>query len=213
MNDDTQALLRVQGLDFAYPGQPLLRGWSARIAPGATLVQGDEGSGKTTLLRLLAGQLPADAGHLVLGGQALAAAPAAYRAQVFWQDPRCSALDAWTVRAWLQAQAPSHAGWDAQALAQHLQGFALQEHLDKTFHMLSTGSRRKVLMAAALASGALLTLIDEPVAGLDRPSVQYLQQALALPAHAQRALVVAHYEALPGVPWAQTLALPPAPAG
>ncbi len=44
----------------------------------------------------------------------------------------------------------------------------------KPFHALSTGTRRKVCMAAALASGAPLTLIDDPIAGLDKPSVTYL---------------------------------------
>ena len=63
--------------------------------------------------------------------------------------------------------------------------------------------------AGALASGAALTLIDEPVAGLDKPSVQYLQQALAAVATQQdRAVVVAHYDALVGVPWQATIALP-----
>ncbi len=210
-----QALLCVEGLDFSFPGQPLWRGWSAQLRPGAVLVLGGESCGKTTLLRLLAGDLPAQAGALVLAGRAMSAAPAAYRAQVFWQDPRASGLDAQTVRGWLQGQATQYAAWDAQALEQHLQGFALHEHLDKTFHMLSTGSRRKVLMAAALASGALLTLIDEPVAGLDKASVRYLAEAIvavcAMPC--QRAVVVAHYEALPGVPWGQVLTLEPPPAG
>ena len=75
--------------------------------------------------------------------------------------------------------------------------------------MLSTGTRRKLLMAAALASGAQLTLIDEPVAGLDRASIRYLCQALADTAQApDRALVVAHYEALDGVPWRAVIELP-----
>ena len=66
-------------------------------------------------------------------------------------------------------------------------------------------------MAAALASGAALTLIDEPIAGLDRPSIAYLQQALASAAQSSAppsAIVVAHYEALDGVPWQQVLELP-----
>ena len=61
---------------------------------------------------------------------------------------------------------------------------------------------RKVLMAGALASGAPLTLIDEPVAGLDKPSIQYLARALtSVAAQPGRLVVVAHYETLAGVPW------------
>lgn len=208
--DDTTALWQVEGLHFAYPQRPLFADWSARLGTGATLVLGGESSGKTTLLRLMAGALPADGGRLVLRGTVLADAPVAYRQQVFWEDPRSDAIDPLTVRAWLQSLPALHPAWDAQALAAHVAGFGLEPHLDKGFYMLSTGSRRKALMAAALASGAALTLIDEPVGGLDRPSVLYLQQALARHAHQPRALVVAHYEALPGVPWAQVLELPEA---
>ena len=96
------------------------------------------------------------------------------------------------------------------AMAELVEGFELAPHLAKPLYMLSTGSKRKVLMAAALASGAPLTLIDEPVAGLDHGSVRYLCQALAATSAAQpgRAIVVAHYEALAGVPWRDVIELP-----
>lgn len=209
MNEET-TVLQVQGLGFSHPQQPVFAGWSARVGPGATLVQGGESSGKTTLLRLLAGALAPAQGQLVLNGTALVQAPEAYRRQVFWMDPRSDALDALTVRAWLQTLPAQHAAWDAAALAAHVQGWGLEEHLDKGFYMLSTGSKRKVLMAAALASGAPLTLIDEPVAGLDHGSVRYLCQALAATSAAQpgRAIVVAHYEPLAGVPWRAVIELP-----
>ena len=65
-------------------------------------------------------------------------------------------------------------------------------------------------MAAALASQAPLTLIDEPIAGLDKPSIAYLAQALGCSSRGgERAVVVAHYATLPGVQWAQVLELPP----
>ena len=79
----------------------------------------------------------------------------------------------------------------------------MAEHWAKPFQALSTGTRRKVCMAAALASGGPLTLIDDPIAGLDKPSVTYLAQALNSCAdQPERAVVVAHYAPLPGVRWA-----------
>ena len=207
--DVQTALLQVKDLCFGYPERPLWQHCSAHIGPGATLVLGDDGSGKSTLLHLLAGALPADAGTLTLAGIALQDDAAAYRQQVFWQDPHSPALDSCGVQQWWDSLPAQYPQWSASALAAHVQGFALQPHVDKTLHQLSAGTRRKVLMAAALASGAPLTLIDEPVAGLDRASVQYLlQQALAQAAgQPGRAIVVAHYEVLEGVPWTQVLAL------
>ena len=66
-------------------------------------------------------------------------------------------------------------------------------------------------MAGALASNAPLTLIDEPVGGLDKPSVSYLAHALAQVADqavgAGRVVLIAHYDGLPGVPWGTVVEL------
>jgi len=212
--DKVTPVLQVQGLCFAYPHHTLFKDWSVCLRSGATLVQGGDGSGKTTLLRLLAGELAAEHGALILAGTVLTSAPEAYRRQVFWQDPRSDGLHALSARTWFESLPAHHGAWDAQALQAHVQGFDLQPHLDKPLYQLSTGSRRKVLMAAGLASGAALTLIDEPVSGLDRPSWAYLEQALAVAAaqatQAGRAIVVAHYEAWAAVPWVDRIVLPDA---
>lgn len=204
--------LQVQGLSFAYPHCALFDNFHATLSPGLTLVCGDESCGKTTLLRLLAGELEPQAGRLVLAGLDRRTDPGAYRAQVFWADPRSDALNDLTVHEWFARLPRQHAAWNAAALQAHIAGFLLQPHLDKPLHALSAGSRRKALMAAALASGALLTLIDEPIAGLDKPSVAYLAQALARrAAQPDCMVVVAHHEALAGVPWGQVVHLPGCP--
>jgi ABC-type nitrate/sulfonate/bicarbonate transport system ATPase subunit len=59
-----------------------------------------------------------------------------------------------------------------------IEGFGLQQHLVKPLYMLSTGSRRKVWLSAALAAGAPLTLIDQPFAALDAPSIRFLTEQL-----------------------------------
>ena len=89
-----------------------------------------------------------------------------------------------------------------------MQALDLTLHLEKPLYMLSTGSKRKVWLAAALASGAALTLLDEPFAALDRSSIRSVLDLLREAAsHRQRAWVVADYEAPPGVPLAQHIDL------
>lgn len=204
------ALLHIDHLHFSYPQRALFQHWSARIPAGVGLVRGGDGSGKTTLLRLLAGELAPQQGALVLAGTALASTPEAYRAQVFWHDPRSDALHPISARDWWATLPARYSDWQVSALAGHVQGLGLQAHLDKPMYQLSSGSQRKVILAAGLASGAALTLIDEPLAGLDRSSIVYLQHTLASLAAAPggRVLLLAHYEAWPGVPWAVVLDLP-----
>lgn len=202
-------VLQVDGLRFAYPECGVLDQWSMALSAGLALVRGDESSGKTTLLRLLAGEITAQAGQIALQGVSPGDAPKVYAQKVFWADPRSGDLDKLTARGWLDSLPARYPLWDAAALGAHTEGFTLHEHLDKPFYALSTGSKRKVLMAGALASGAPLTLIDEPVGGLDKPSVAYLTRALTQVAgQPARVVVVAHYEALPGVPWGTVLDLP-----
>lgn len=206
--EPTLIVFQTRGLCFSYPDRPLFNDLSVCLKAGVSLVLGGDGAGKTTLLRLWAGDLAAQQGQLLLAGIDHACDPDSYQRHVFWQDPRSSHLDALDAHTWWQTLPSAYPGWDSAALHAHTEGLGLAAHIHKPLYQLSTGSKRKVLMAAALASGAALTLIDEPVAGLDQPSVRYLQQALqAAASTAARAIVVAHYEALANVPWRDIISL------
>jgi ABC-type multidrug transport system ATPase subunit len=77
-------------------------------------------------------------------------------------------------------------------------------------YMLSPGSKRMVWLAAALASGRPLTLLDEPTGGLDAASIKCLMRTLAHLAELHnRAIVVASAERLARVPLAGVIELPP----
>ncbi|MGJ7496773.1 ABC transporter ATP-binding protein [Variovorax sp. RT4R15] len=205
-------ILQVEGLRFAYPGQPpLADGWSARIGAGVTLLHGDTGSGKSTLLRILAGVLPAS-GRLMLAGTRLDAAPDAYRRNVFFCDPATEQFDEMTVHACTAALRGDDPRFDDALWRALVEGFALAPHIDKKLYMLSTGSRRKVYLAAALASGRALTLLDEPAGALDAASIRCLWRTLGGFGAAEqpgRAIVVAGSEAIDAVPLAATIGLPP----
>lgn len=202
------AILEVNDLTFRYPGRTLFSHWSASLLPGVTLVLGGDGRGKTTLLRLLAGELAADAGELSINGIKLQTDAKDYRQQVFWTEPRTDAFDQMTPAHYLNLQRSRYAGFDDDVLATCVNGLTLAPELNKQLFMLSTGSKRKVWLTAAFASGAPLTLLDMPFAALDKASIGFilalLQNAAALPA---RAFVVADYAAPAGVPLAGVIDL------
>jgi ABC-type cobalamin/Fe3+-siderophores transport system ATPase subunit len=190
-------VLQAEALSFGYPQAPrlLFDKLLVSLPPGVTWVCGDEGVGKTTLLQWLAGALPPH-GQVRLRGLALAQNSSAYRQQVAWFDARDPSLDPQTARQIFSALPQRHPGFDPAALQAHVQGLSLTPHLDKALYMLSTGSRRKVFMAAALASQAAVTLLDQPFVALDRPSITYLLGVLADAAtNTDRAWVVADYVA------------------
>lgn len=172
-------MLQVQGLHFAFPGETaLFDGWSATLGAGVHRLDGESGSGKTTLLRLLAGELPCT-GQRRLNHLDAGADTAAWRAAVCLVDARDEAFDPLTPADLMAAVRNRHPQLDEAAWRRHIDGFGMAPHGFKTLHMLSTGMRRKAALAAVLASGAALTLLDEPTAGLDAPAVAYLVQVLA----------------------------------
>lgn len=180
------ALVEAQGLCFAHPGIPVLSNLSFALRPGLTLLRGGEGRGKTSLLRLLAGEL------LPGGGQLLRRLPAA--GALWYERPQDEAHDEAVAEAWLAERRARFPPWRddlAQALVEAL---GLGEHLGKRMSMLSAGSRRKVGLVGAAASGAALTLLDQPWAALDARSGRVLRELLAEAADdPRRAWVVADY--------------------
>ena len=196
----TPVLLQADGLCFAYPQRPLFSAWATRLSPGVTLVRGGDGCGKSTLLSLLAGALPAQGGTLQANGVSLATQPEVYRAQVFWADPRATAWEQVTPSAYFQSLMRQYPRFDAQAVMELADDLALTPHLEKPLYMLSTGSKRKVWLAAAFACGAAVTLLDEPFAALDPASIRWVRELLTEAAgHPSRAWVLADYTAPAGV--------------
>ncbi|MDQ0016264.1 ABC-type multidrug transport system ATPase subunit [Variovorax boronicumulans] len=203
-------VLRLQDIGFAYPGQPAIAaGWNASIGPGITLLYGDTGAGKSALLQVIAGALPATQGRLTVAGTSLDASPEAYRRHVFFVDPATDRFDQITARDCTATLREGDTGFDEGLWEALVEGFSLPPHIDKPMYMLSTGSKRKVWLAAALASGRPLVLLDEPTAALDAGSVRCLWGALAdLAGQPGRAVIVASAARIDEVPLAATIELP-----
>ena len=200
-------LIRVQALRWQFPqaSEPLFEALSFDVPAGVSCLCGDEGRGKSTLLRLLAGQLSAQSGSISLGVSGAALSPARLQQLVAWHDAADPARDQRPVRAILEQLVPPEARHLLPAL---LQGLSLQEHLDKPLYQLSTGSRRKVFIAATLARPSTLALLDQPGTALDAPSVRFLRETFARWAQSrERALLIADYQAPEGVPVARLIDL------
>ncbi len=200
-------MLQVQNLCFAWPDQPpLFDGLSVTLEPGLHLVRGDDGCGKSTLLALLAGVRADVSGSVVIDGVSLAADRAAFQACVFWMDPATDAFDAISANAFFVAQSERFPGFQPALAHELAEALGLAPHQRKPLYMLSAGSKRKVWLSAAMASGAPLTLIDQPFAALDAPSTRQLRELLTEASeHPSRAFVIADHEAPAGLALGQVI--------
>lgn len=173
-SNQKNTILQATDLTFHYPGQTLFTNWSCDISAGITLVLGGDGRGKTSLLQLLAGDLSAQSGQLQIKDASLHAQPDAYRSQVFWVDPRTDEFDQLPVPEYFATVRSAYRGFDDAVLAQAIEGLGLTPHINKQIFMLSTGSKRKVWLAAAFAAGATVSLLDDPFAALDKSSIDFI---------------------------------------
>lgn len=195
MTNPYPALLHARGLCAAPEMRVLQTPFDLDIHPGLVAVTGDEGVGKTLLLHWLSGlQTPMQG--------TLDALDACCLNLALPEDNARTPREVW------QRLRGQFAHWNADLLDELAHALSLTAHQDKALFQLSTGSRRKVGIAASLASGATLVCLDQPWTALDLASIRMLQEFLQdMADHAQRAWIVADYEADPTLPWRQVIAL------
>ncbi|HBH40037.1 MAG TPA: ABC transporter ATP-binding protein [Curvibacter sp.] len=150
-------------------------------AAAVTSLIGPNGAGKTTLIQQLSGALAPDAGRIVFDGQDITALSMHERVhrglarsyQITSIFPRLSVLD--NVALALQARTGSSLRfWSAAraeaqryaAAAAVLARVGLGERGAQLAGALSHGEQRQLEVGIALATGARLLLLDEPMAGM-----------------------------------------------
>jgi putative ABC transport system ATP-binding protein len=192
----TAALIELQALGFAWPGQPeLLDLPSLRLERGQSLfLRGPSGSGKTTLLGLLGGvQLPGR-GQVLLLGQNLAALGqgardrfrvdhTGYIFQQFNLLPFLSVRDNVVLpcqfSALRKARAIERHGNLEKAAHTLLGRLGLSSELwSRRADALSIGQQQRVAAARALIGQPELVIADEPTSALDSDAREAFLQLL-----------------------------------
>ncbi|WP_459618621.1 ABC transporter ATP-binding protein [Bordetella sp. 2513F-2] len=160
-------MLRIENLGKRYGNHIVFEGLDHAFEPGCVALCEEHSSGKSTLLDIIAGIVAPDEGDVWIAGHSLRNAPGQARARLAHVPADCMAQPAQTGRGWLeQAAAARKAAVDDTVLdLAHRLGLA--PHLDKRFEQMSTGTRRKVFVAAAALGAPAVVVADGPGDGLD----------------------------------------------
>ena len=190
-----RSALIVSDLVFGYPGLPLFDGWSHAFAPGLTWVRGENGCGKSTLLRLLGGALDPREGVIGCGPIDARSRPLDYRREVCWCGPDTIAFDHLKPGEFFGFMAGLYPGFEVDVAEAWVRSLALEPFMERRISALSTGTRRKVAVIAAIAAGTSVVILDEPLAGLDQASLKVMREALAAAADQRdRIWIIASHE-------------------
>ena len=175
------ALVSLNGIQFSYGGGALLDEVTLQIERGERIgLVGRNGSGKSTLMKLISGELSADDGRIVRG-------PGVRIGRLIQEVPTGSELSVQEVVASGLASNGADGGisqdehplepWE---LEQQVERVLAQMNLDPEarFAALSSGMKRRVLLAQALVCQPDLLLLDEPTNHLDIEAVAWLEEFL-----------------------------------
>ncbi len=185
------ALIALRDLSIGFHGPPLLDRVSCQIEPGQRIgLLGRNGSGKTTLLRLLCREIGPDGGQvLVAPGIRVSLLPQEvpehFRGSVFdvvGQGLAPLADVSGAERAVHRWTAPGEREDGRQSMESRNPVEQVLSRMDlpggTSFELLSSGMKRRVLLAQALVSAPDLLLLDEPTNHLDVDAITWLERFL-----------------------------------
>ncbi|MEM0020875.1 MAG: ABC transporter ATP-binding protein [Fervidicoccaceae archaeon] len=164
------SIIQLNNVSFRYRGDSewTLKSVTLEINEGKYLVVGPTGSGKTTLLRIIAGLIPKVyqgelSGEIKVSGKAVLV-PQLF--DLFILMP--------TVReelAYCYEIGNTERGKIGSEMLYLTKKLGIEHLLDREISKLSMGERQKVAIASALAIGAEIIMLDEPLAYLDPAAV------------------------------------------
>jgi branched-chain amino acid transport system ATP-binding protein len=174
------SLLEVKRLQKSFGGVRAVDNVSFSLASGEFLAMiGPNGAGKSTCFNIVNGQLGADDGEILLGGEPILGLPPRriWRKGVGRTFQIATIFGSLTVRENVQMALLSHTGqvfrfWrpaaaccreEAEAL---LAEVGMAEQADRAARELAYGDVKRVELAVALANRPRLLLMDEPTAGM-----------------------------------------------
>ncbi|HIX12864.1 MAG TPA: ABC transporter ATP-binding protein [Candidatus Anaerofilum faecale] len=162
-------ILRAEALVKRYGKKEVLHGLDVAFEPGHIYgLIGRNGAGKTTLLGCLTGQLRTTGGMVSYGGAPVWENARALGEICFSRELSPMLMfgqNTYKVKEYLRAARYYYPHWDEEYARRLMEEFGLEEK--KRICRLSKGMLSMVTIVLALASRAPVTILDEPVAGLD----------------------------------------------
>lgn len=180
MPENTSSLLNTDNLECTRDDRLLFTGLSLGLDSGQVLqIEGSNGSGKTSLLRILCGLRQPDEGKVVWQGEDISRSREDYYANmVYIGHLTCIKADL-TVLENIRVLLDTRSQTVSLALIEDvLDKVGLAGFDDVPGKALSSGQKRRVLLAFLLLTKAQLWILDEPLTALDVQGVELVESMI-----------------------------------
>lgn len=177
MNDNTEPIIRIQGLKKSFGNLHVLRGVDLEVSRGENVVVlGRSGTGKSVLIKIMVGLLKPDAGQVVVLGQDVQQLSGKelddFRQKVGFSFQSSALYDSMSIRENLEFPLVRNIrnlsrGEIDQAVEKALDDVGLSQTINQMPSELSGGQRKRIGIARTLILKPEIMLYDEPTAGLD----------------------------------------------
>lgn len=166
-------LLTLNDISIRFRGPVLLDGITATIEPGQKIgLLGRNGAGKSTLMKMIDGSVVPDSGSVII-------APGTIIRQLRQDVP--TGIEGTVHDVVVSGIATDIDPSDQWEVDMHVEDTLEKIRIDGSarFETLSSGMKRRVMLAQAIASKPDLLLLDEPTNHLDIESILWLEEFLA----------------------------------
>ncbi len=167
------SLVSIRDLSIGFRGPALLDSVNCQIEPGQRIgLLGRNGAGKSTLMNLISNNLKPDSGDIII-------APNTNIAKLSQDVPQdvAGSIRSIVATGLRRDSLPEEEQWRFENdIEQVLSRMELKG--DNSFETLSSGMKRRVLLARALVSKPDLLLLDEPTNHLDISAIAWLESFL-----------------------------------
>ncbi len=166
-------LIRLNEVTIRFLGPPLLDHVSCQIESSQRIgLLGRNGSGKTTLMRMMCGEVHPDSGECVLS-------PSVRVAQLPQEVPRdlVGRIDHVVLHGLPEEDLTESHRWESEHKVEQLLS-RMELQADTNIETLSSGMKRRVLLARALVSNPDVLVLDEPTNHLDINTIRWLEDFL-----------------------------------
>lgn len=205
----SDTILQLKDICYAYDDHIALRYINLEIRKGETIIlEGANGSGKSTLLKLINGLVFANEGSYLFEGREISEESLKNNKFAKWFHQKigfvfqnsdvqlfCSNVEEEI------AFGPLQMGLEEEQIKQRvddvLRLLDIDKLRDRAPYHLSGGEKKKVAIACILSMNPEILVLDEPLAGLDRPTQEWLIAFLLKLKKAGKTMIIAtHNEEL-----------------